>query len=165
MTSVNVIVVLTLLVVLAGAAPPAGAESGGPAVANRFLALRSRGDEIFTMSTTYANVPGMTASIEVGGTGPSCVVVTLSTQAAAVPNDAVVIRVVLDGVPMLGHEADADIGLGIHSAGSIDTKIPAAHTFWRCDVTPGTHAIAVRWKSDNGGQVSLHARTLVIQGR
>jgi hypothetical protein len=94
---------LTLVALALGpGAPTASAQTGGPAPVKKFLMLLAGGNAVSTTSTSFADIPGMTATVMMGRLG--CVAVTLSGGfRVPVTQETLALRALLDGALMEGH--------------------------------------------------------------
>jgi hypothetical protein len=109
-----------------------------------------------TTSTTYVAVPGMTKTINIAGNVPSCVLVDASAFAFAPGGALEFVSVTLDG----------NQGNPIETQFAGDTKgvyaEEHASLFGFAGVSPGSHTVALVFKSFDGKQVFLHRPAMEI---
>jgi hypothetical protein len=100
-------------------------------------------------SKGFDAVPLLATTVEVGGSGPSCLVATFS--ATAMPRDnAVAFQVRVDGVPMQGHLGGLN-GVQVPAVADPRESIPARDRMVSftsfAQVRPGTHRVEVLFAS------------------
>jgi len=109
-----------------------------------------------TTSTTYVAVPGMTKTVNLGGTGPSCVLVDVSGFAFAPGGALEFVSVQIDGVT----------GSPIETQFAGDTKgvFAEAHSalFGFPSVAAGSHSVAMVFRSLDGKSVFVHRPAMQI---
>lgn len=116
-----------------------------------------------TTSTTFVNLPQSAVNFTQGGTGPSCVIVSVSAVPDAVasspPTPApMTVRVMLDGTTAaLPNEVDfsdgADTGNQVRS---FDFIFPS--------VAPGAHNVRVQFKaSPDAGFTDMNRHNVIVQ--
>jgi hypothetical protein len=146
--------------VTTGHAAPAAVESGTcDTVKQNFVAASDGG--LSTTSTTYVDVPSMTSTFTVGGTGKSCLTVMFTGYSYASSDELIMIQALLDGTRA---SKQTDVLFSGDDDEDSDGKWARAHA-WVFDfknVTAGSHTITIQWKSYSGGQVFMHQRTMVI---
>lgn len=109
-----------------------------------------------TISTSYVDMPGMSAAISVGGTAPTCVVVHFAAFAFAPGTALEFVRAVLDNVagsPSEYQFAGADGTWAVSHA--VEFVFPS--------VSPGAHTVKIQWKSFDGASVFVHRRMMDVQ--
>jgi len=158
---------LTIGLVLSMPSPAAAQAPGGPPRPSfaglNFLALLSAGDMVDSpdpvAGLVFLDVPGMTATFDTSTTG--CVTATFSAQ--VYPD--FLLRALLDGSLMEGHNV-----LGIFGVDAIEIRSPQtpgyfSYTFWKCGVAIGPHEVKIQWAPFPGNVVQVWGRTLTVLGR
>jgi hypothetical protein len=112
-----------------------------------------------TSSVNLVDVEGSGISFNVGGTGNSCVIVSLGAQAFA-PGIAALMRVraLLDGKPSI----DGEIQLVAESVSFSDAH---AYNFLFPSVTPGNHFFSMQYRSPNADEVFINDFDINIRHR
>ena len=141
--------------------------TGGPAGAGKYLKLLSAGDFVSTTSTSFVDMPGMTASIRASGRAPACITATFSGHfkagASPGPSGSLHLRALVDAELMQGHRDTFDEVGAFLQAGE---HYLLSYTFWKCDVTPGAHTVKIQWYTHAGApSLDSFARTLIVGGR
>ena len=99
----------------------------------------------------------MTAMVNLAG---NCI---LAHFRARFDDAAVVFRVLLDNVPMKGHDPGGQQVLAKPFSGSPESDKP--HFFFECGLASGAHEIRVQWRGkDDAGGVFALIRSLVVLG-
>lgn len=115
-----------------------------------------------SQSTSLVNlvdVEGSAISFNVGGTGSSCVIVSLGAQAFAPGTAAFMsVRTLLDGVPSI----DGEIQLAAESVSFSDTH---AYNFLFPSVKPGNHFFSMQYRSPNADKVFINDFDINIRHR
>jgi len=109
-----------------------------------------------TASTSYVAVPGMTKTVGIAGTAPSCLVVTVSAFAFA-PNGA---------LEFVSVTVDGNLGNPIETQFAGDTKGVFAEEhaalFAFPNVSPGSHTVAMVFRSLDGKTVFVHRPAMQV---
>jgi hypothetical protein len=110
-----------------------------------------------TTSTSYVAVPGMTKTINIGGSANTCVVVHVAAFSFA-PGSGVLefVSVTLDGNSCNPTETQFS---------AQDSTFAEAHAFLCAfpSVAPGSHSVALVFRSLNGSQVFIHRPSMEIE--
>jgi hypothetical protein len=110
-----------------------------------------------TTSTSYVAVPGMTKTITIPGTASTCVVVHVAAFSFA-PGSGVLefVTVRLDGTSCNPTETQFS---------AQDNTFAQAHAFLCAfpSVSPGSHSVALLFRSNNGTQVFIHRPSMSIE--
>jgi hypothetical protein len=115
-----------------------------------------------TTSTSFATIPGMSATFTIPGTVTSCVTAEYSGQAFAPGGQLINIEARLDGGTIA---APGEVQL----AGDTDENANGewsrsyAMQFVFAGVSPGTHTVTIVWRSFFGQQVSINKGTMIVQ--
>lgn len=161
---------LTIGLVLSMPSPAAAQAPGGrpgpPLAGLKFLALLSAGDMVGQQNDVheplvFRDVPGMTATFDTSTTG--CVTATFSAQVSS----EFLLRVLLDGSPMDGHNVAGIFGLEAIEIRSPQTgTFSFSYTFWKCGVDTGPHEVRIQWATfPDNGTAQVWGRTLTVLGR
>jgi len=164
LVTVRALGLILVAVALGPGAPTASAQTvGGPAPIKKFLMLLAGGDVASTTSTSFGDIPGMTATVTMGRSG--CVAVTLSGGfRVPVADETLALRALLDGTLMEGHRiAGSEVSQLITTAS--DNGYLLSYTFWKCGVAAGAHAVQLQWRAMSGNVVIVNSRTAMILGR
>jgi len=110
-----------------------------------------------TTSTSYVAVPGVTKTVTISGTAPSCVVVHASAFAFAPGQALEYVSATLDG--NLGNPTE------VQFAGDTQGIWAEAHAavFAFPNVSPGSHTVTLVFKSLDGKTVFLHRPAMEIE--
>jgi hypothetical protein len=121
-------------------------------------------DEYLTTSMDFVPLPSVVVDFKLGGRKPSNVVATFSAMSFAAGLDAVVVRVRLDdGTVAVPAEAQF--------SGAVDPSVKDfgaeshAYQFVFPQVPPGSHTVAVDFRSVQGLMVFIHRPSLVVAYR
>jgi len=109
-----------------------------------------------TTSTSYVPVPGMTKTVTIAGTAPSCLVVSVSAFSFASGSGALVfVSVTLDG--RLCNPTETQFS-------AQDVTFAQAHAFLCAfpSVSPGSHTVSLVFRSLSGSTVFLHRPAMQI---
>lgn len=132
------------------------AATGRTALITKFIGIDEI-VEVCTTSTTFVNMPQMTRSFSLGGSGNDEVVAmflgALSLDSAGGPFDTGFLRLTIDGVQQTPGEIPA---IGVDDRGT--------HGFnWQsAPVSHGTHTARVQWRTDLGSNFCVDARSLIV---
>jgi len=110
-----------------------------------------------TTSTTYVPVPGMTTTISIAGTASTCIVVNAAAFAFAQgAGHLEYVSVTLDG--NLCNPTETQFA-------AEDSSLARAHAFLCAfpSVTPGSHSVALVFRSLDGSQVFIHRPSMSIE--
>ena len=115
-------------------------------------------DTVSTSSTSFVAVPDSKVKFTQSATG--CVIVHLSAEAASFESNAMEVRAVLDGgdAKKVGNEA-THTSLTRGDSGRNDRE----RTFIFVDVSAGAHFVELQYFSENGGDIFLNVRTIIVQ--
>jgi len=111
-----------------------------------------------TASASYVPVPGMTKVVKVGGTTASCVLAEVSGDSIALSGEQEDVGLTLDG--NLG-----DPGGVVFSMNDPNAAQEHAALFAFPSVAPGSHTVAMVFKSAFGGTVSMSFPAMRIDHR
>lgn len=119
--------------------------------------------DIFTTSTSFVDISGAGVSISVGGTTPSCVIVTYSGRVTALDgagNEGMYVRPLMDSI------TDA-LPTNIVFTANDNSGLYDAHSFtWVFpSVSPGNHQVKMQFRSETGSSVSIFGHTVLVQYR
>jgi hypothetical protein len=145
------------------AGPALASPTTGSCSPTKVRLLASDGVGGLAMSTTFVNLPEGKVSFVQGGTGASCVIVSLSANSFATgPNPStpapLTVRVMLDDTtPALPNQVDFSDGADMANvARSFDFIFPS--------VAPGTHSLRVQYKTTADAQfINLMPHNIVVQ--
>jgi hypothetical protein len=109
-----------------------------------------------TTSLSYVPVPGMTKTVSIAGSAPSCLVVNVSAFAFAPGGAVEFVSVTVDGVQ--GSPIETQF------AGDTQGAFAEAHAslFAFPGVAPGSHTVSMVFKSFDGKTVFLHRPAMEI---
>jgi len=109
-----------------------------------------------TTSTSYVAVPGMTKTVTIAGTAPSCLIVDVSAFAFAPGVALEFVSVTVDGG--LGSPTETQF------AGDTKGAFAEAHAslFAFPNVSPGSHTVAMVFRSFDGKTVFVHRPAMQI---
>ena len=114
---------------------------------------------ISTTSTTYVAVPGMSKTITIAGTASTCVVVHVAAFSfAAGSGNLVFVAVGLDGTTANCNPTETQFS-------AQDVTFAQAHAFLCAfpSVSPGSHSVALLFKSLSGATVFIHRPSMSIE--
>jgi|GEM_PF-4625333 len=115
-------------------------------------------DSRSTTSVVLVDVPESSVRFVQGGTQARCVVVSFSAEAAAAPNDLMVVQAVLDGTIV----CQPGSNFFVRSNATATDVAARTMNFVCAEVTPGAHKLKLQFRSRSGGVVQLGFRTLVV---
>jgi hypothetical protein len=111
-----------------------------------------------TASGTFVAIPGMTKAVKVDGTTSSCVLAVVSGDSMTTSGEAIYVGVTLDG--HLGNPSFVQFSMNDPSAAQEHAALFAFRS-----VAPGTHTVAMVFKSAFGGTVSISRPAMRIDHR
>lgn len=112
-----------------------------------------------TDSTTFINIPHAALDITVGGSTPTCVIVSFSAQTKTASKENLNVRAKIQGVG-IGEPEDVTFGSG---TGELEAR---ATQFVFANVPPGDHTVHLQYRSDKTGNVvKLCEPTVVVYHR
>src|SRR6476620_581694 len=111
-----------------------------------------------TTSKTFVRVTNSQISFTQGGTAPSCVIVSFTSEASAAANEVMRMRVLLDS----STTCLPDDNIFVRSNATVTDLADRAMNFVCPDIAPGDHDVQVQYRSTNGGSVSLAFRTQIV---
>jgi hypothetical protein len=114
-----------------------------------------------TTSTSYVNVPGMSTNVKVGGTTASCIVVDVTGFSFATNGALEFVRALLDGVTSPTPTETQFSGDDDENTNGEWARAQAGN-FAFLNVAPGTHSVAIQFKSYDGQTVFLHRPAAII---
>jgi len=125
--------------------------------------FRTETNVVGTSSVNYVDAPRTFQAITVGGTSPSCVIVTFSVDADNTPvtnSNWMKVRARIDGIGAAGNSEPPEHTVDVrrYDQHSIQFFFPA--------VPPGAHTVRIQFASFNPGNVvRLYNRSLSVQFR
>jgi len=114
-----------------------------------------------TASTTYVAVPGMTKTVTISGTAPSCLVVHAAAFSFAPSSGNLeFVSVGLDGTTANCNPTETQFS-------AQDATFAQAHAFLCAfaSVAPGSHSVALLFRSLTGSTVFIHRPSMSIEHR
>ena len=114
-----------------------------------------------TTSTTFVDVPGMSVDFTIGGQVRSCLKIEYSAVAFAPDDELMFVRALLDGA-VAGSPSEVQL------SGDDDEDVNGhwarshAFNFAFANVAPGAHTIEIQWRSEFGGTVATHRRSVFV---
>ena len=112
-----------------------------------------------TASTAYVAVPGMTKSVAVGGSAPTCLVVHVAAFSFATGSgNLVFVSVGLDGTTANCNPTETQFS-------AQDVTFAQAHAYLCAfpSVSPGSHSVNLLFRSLSGSTVFLHRPSMEIE--
>jgi hypothetical protein len=112
-----------------------------------------------TDSTDFINIPHAALDVTVGGSAPTCVIVSFSAQTKTASKENMDVRAKITGVG-IGEPEDVTFGSG---TGELEAR---ATQFVFANVPPGDHTVHIQYRSAKAGTVvKLCEPTVVVHHR
>jgi hypothetical protein len=141
---------------------PVGPTFGG-CTTGHVYAKADSATGVGTSSETFVDVPNMSVSFKIGGTVPSCVIVSFSAYSFARlvddVNQLLMVQATLDGTAL----PPGEVQLSGDDDEDNDGEFARQHSMqWAGPVNPGPHTVTIQFRSLFGASVFVHAPTMTV---